>query len=141
MNYLTYIERAAENLQFYLWYLDYTKRFNVLAASDQVLSPEWIDDHAETEAQVAHAQASAQKQIMSEAADILKGTDFASGTKASVSETNSFTPPHTPAAQDGSYVSGDDTTLKSTSRSAAAKKAGVAFENADLKWQPCRKTD
>ena len=38
MNYLLYIEFAAENLQFYLWLKNYVKRFNDLPDSEKVLA-------------------------------------------------------------------------------------------------------
>lgn len=41
MNYLKYIELSAENLQFYLWLQDYTKRFEQLSEYKKALSPEW----------------------------------------------------------------------------------------------------
>lgn len=41
MDYLKYVSHDAENLQFYLWLKDYTKRFNELKASEKMLSPEW----------------------------------------------------------------------------------------------------
>lgn len=47
MDYLIYIERNAENLQFYLWYIDYVRRWNELPAKDRVLSPEWQPEPTE----------------------------------------------------------------------------------------------
>lgn len=41
MDYLIYVERNAENLQFYLWYIDYVRRWNELPANDRALSPKW----------------------------------------------------------------------------------------------------
>ncbi|KZF26969.1 hypothetical protein L228DRAFT_258320 [Xylona heveae TC161] len=41
MDYLIYIEHDAENLQFYLWLQDYTRRFNATKVAEKVLSPEW----------------------------------------------------------------------------------------------------
>ena len=41
LDYLVYITHDAENLQFYLWLRDYTKRFNALPKSERALSPEW----------------------------------------------------------------------------------------------------
>ena len=41
MDYLVYVEHNAENLQFYLWYKDYVKRFEALSDSEKALSPEW----------------------------------------------------------------------------------------------------
>lgn len=44
MNYLLYIERAAENLQFFLWHKDYTRRFARLPEAQHELSPEWRNE-------------------------------------------------------------------------------------------------
>ncbi|EFQ97188.1 hypothetical protein MGYG_00231 [Nannizzia gypsea CBS 118893] len=44
MNYLLYVERAAENLQFYLWYQDYIQRFASLSESQWALSPPWTEE-------------------------------------------------------------------------------------------------
>ncbi|EEQ30240.1 hypothetical protein McanCB56680_001237 [Microsporum canis] len=44
MNYLIYVERAAENLQFYLWYQDYIQRFAALSESQWALSPPWSEE-------------------------------------------------------------------------------------------------
>ena len=41
MDYLVYVTHDAENLQFYLWLQDYTRRFNRLPESEKLLSPEW----------------------------------------------------------------------------------------------------
>jgi hypothetical protein len=43
MDYLVYKEHCAENLQFYLWFKDYEKRFNALPDRQRNLSPEWIE--------------------------------------------------------------------------------------------------
>lgn len=51
MDYLKYVSRDAENLQFYLWLQDYTKRFNELKASEKVLSPEWKPTEEEKKAE------------------------------------------------------------------------------------------
>jgi hypothetical protein len=42
MDYLVYVEHNAENLQFYLWYKDYVRRFDALSEGEKGLSPEWI---------------------------------------------------------------------------------------------------
>lgn len=41
MGYLLYVSHEAENLQFYLWLQDYTRRFDQLPSQEQVLSPRW----------------------------------------------------------------------------------------------------
>jgi hypothetical protein len=40
MDYLVYVAFDAENLQFFLWYRDYMKRFNALPEDVKALSPE-----------------------------------------------------------------------------------------------------
>jgi hypothetical protein len=47
MDYLIYVERNAENLQFYLWYIDYVRRWNELPAKDRALSPKWQPEPVE----------------------------------------------------------------------------------------------
>jgi hypothetical protein len=51
MDYLKYVSHDAENLQFYLWLQDYTKRFNELKASEKSLSPEWKPTEEEKKAE------------------------------------------------------------------------------------------
>ena len=143
MNYLIYIERAAENLQFFLWYRDYSKRFFELSSNEQALAPEWSVEKAEGEAALAQANTPAPKNVSAETAAIFKDTDFAQP-KVTVSEYNPFrTPPRTPL-RDGrdstvqsEWSSDDVSTLKSSNKSFHKKAAG-AFEAADAKWKPCK---
>lgn len=44
MNFLEFVQYSAENLQFYLWLVDYEKRWNALPQSMQELSPVWDQD-------------------------------------------------------------------------------------------------
>ena len=46
MDYLVYVSHDAENLQFYLWLQDYTKRFYASPRSEQALSPPWYQVEA-----------------------------------------------------------------------------------------------
>ena len=43
MGYLLYVSHDAENLQFYLWLQDYTRRFDQAPKSEQIFSPMWED--------------------------------------------------------------------------------------------------
>lgn len=147
MNYLVYIEYSAENLQFFLWYRDYLKRFNELPASEKVLAPEWTVEQAEAEASTSQANAAAAAQIPmnTEAAAILKGSDFGppSVSMVELKSSDPFnTPPRTPTTSGSiapfeSAESEDDSSLKHPGKSFQHKAAG-AFAEADLKWQPCR---
>lgn len=46
MDYLVYVSHDAENLQFWLWLQDYTRRFYAAPRSEQVLSPPWYQVEA-----------------------------------------------------------------------------------------------
>lgn len=136
MNFLKYIELSAENLQFYLWFRDYSKRFAELPESEMVLSPEWLGEKPN------HGEAkSGHKQVDSETAAILKGTDFASDAKINEVEKGSsnpfFTPPRTPNSveqRQESMDSYDSTT--SPGKVNHSQRAAGAFEKAGLKWKP-----
>jgi hypothetical protein len=137
MNFLKYIELSAENLQFFLWFRDYSKRFNELPAGEKALSPEWTGDNSNAEAKPAATI------VNPEAAAILAGSDFASDQKTDELEKGGndpfFTPPHTPNSVERpkaakSFDSYDDSF--STGRVDHAQRASGAFESAGLKWKP-----
>lgn len=46
MDYLFYVERSAENLQFFLWYWDYIQRWSNLLPRQKALSPPWDPEQA-----------------------------------------------------------------------------------------------
>ncbi|OJD35255.1 regulator of g protein signaling superfamily [Diplodia corticola] len=73
LNYLKYIELSAENLQFYLWFHDYVKRFEALSQSEKALSPEWTSEQAESE---AHAAKPSNRKSSPGTAAVFKGTTF-----------------------------------------------------------------
>ena len=146
MNYLVYIEHAAENLQFYLWYRDYVKRFDAMPAGERALAPVWTVEQAEAEA-FNNQNTLAPKTVSPQTAAVFQGTDFAPP-NASVVEIkgNPFnTPPMTPTTERDSIMHSENnwseagSTLYSLNKS-FKKKAGDAFQGADLKWQPCKQT-
>jgi hypothetical protein len=136
MNYLKYIERSAENLQFYLWFRSYTKRFNDLPANESDLSPEWYD------AQDSEAP-TYPKRVNSVAAAIFKGTDFANEPKVTEAERNNpfFTPPRTPNSDMkrdcGESMDSYTASMTSGGRPDHTERASGAFESVGLKWKPC----
>jgi hypothetical protein len=138
MNFLKYIELSAENLQFYLWFRDYSKRFNELPASERALSPEWSGDKSNAETKQGP------KVVNADAAAILAASDFGNDPKVYESEKGGsnpfFTPPRTPNSvdrQEGahSFDSYDDSSIGRVDHS---KRADGAFESAGLKWKPCK---
>ncbi|KAL1838569.1 hypothetical protein VTJ49DRAFT_2529 [Mycothermus thermophilus] len=46
MDYLLYVERNAESLQFFLWYWDYVQRWSTLLPRQKALSPPWNPDQS-----------------------------------------------------------------------------------------------
>lgn len=140
MNFLKYIELSAENLQFFLWYRDYSKRFSELPESEKVLSPEWTGNSKNT----GEAPKLSTKKAHPEASAILEGTDFASERTVKHSEKINgnnpfFTPPHTPISDSHSREESLDSYDESmtTGKVNHSERAAGAFENAGLKWKPC----
>ena len=145
MNYLRYIEYSAENLQFYLWYKDYTARFDKLPATEKNLAPEWTRAKAEAEAAGNTSTTKVSKQSNVHVTDILKDTDFADGKPNGMSGADPFdTPDKTPSLEekrDGLSEYGSSSGDKTTGSSAAhASVADSAFDEAGLKWKPCMRS-
>jgi len=78
MDYLIYIERAAEHLQFFMWFRGYGQRFESLKGSDKVLSPEWThQNQRDALEEWKKTQANIQKQqTHTTANEVFKGTIF-----------------------------------------------------------------
>ena len=145
MNYLIYIEHAAENLQFFLWYKDYSKRFNDLPANEKNLAPLWSAEK-EGDQQESKEVTQLQKQPIShEAAAAFKGTDFAPVANVRENKNPFNTPPRTPkgdaeslAPSEAAWSEGASTlNVSRTTGGSHQKQAAEAFETAELKWQPC----
>lgn len=139
MNYLKYIELSAENLQFFLWYRDYIKRFNNLPANERALAPEWTKEQARAEALAV--QTGHQKGVSAETAAVFKGTDFAAQPKVTEDEkVNPFyTPPGTPSGEpnrDASMGPSEYDSTFSGGKMDHQKRALGAFDDAGLKWKP-----
>ncbi|KAL8958365.1 MAG: hypothetical protein Q9193_004562 [Seirophora villosa] len=146
MNYLIYIEHAAENLQFFLWHKDYTKRFDFLSENDRKLAPVWTAEQAEAQALAMKDNPAPMKSISAETAAVFKGTDFAAPktTVVEMARGNPFnTPPMTPDNGERDSLapteypwSDSGSTLRSGFKVPHDKKAAGAFDAADIKLQP-----
>lgn len=148
MNYLIYIEHAAENLQFFLWYKDYTRRFDQLPASERNLAPVWTAEQAEAQTSSMKDNPVPIKGMSLEAVAMFKGTDFGTPkvTVVEAGKGNPFnTPPITPnSGEQGSIApseypwSDSGSTLRSGFKATHDKKAAGAFDAADVKLRPCK---
>ncbi|KAI1499993.1 hypothetical protein F5X99DRAFT_430067 [Biscogniauxia marginata] len=127
MNYLIYIEHSAENLQFFIWYRDYVKRFNEATATDIALALEWT--RAMEEETVARIQKDAADKRKKDhpAASIFKGTDFEKGLDVIVEKQDPFsTPPRTPPeGVAASIMSGSQATTYKTQAHDTFSAAGA----------------
>ena len=144
MNYLIYIEHAAENLQFFLWYRDYVKRFMALPENQRALAPGVHSEKLEVEPKGPRAT----KLYSAAAAAAFKGTDFA------LSQTNAAEPPQNPffdpprpstgtedrpfSAEGSRGWDDDSSTLQSSRKTDHHAVAAKAYASADVKIQPCR---
>jgi hypothetical protein len=142
MDYLVYVEYNAENLQFFLWYKDYTKRFNALSDNEKALSKPWIPDTKEVPDLTKDAEKSEKKKSKRETnvANIME-SGYAAKEAAMFSEDEAplspLSPPMSPTFGN-KYVSSPNsgTATPSLAGSSAPSNAEVAAQ-AGLKWQPC----
>jgi hypothetical protein len=141
INYLIYVEHSAENLQFFLWYKDYIKRFESANTADIALAPEWTPA-MQVETMAKLRKANLEKTRRDEgAADMFKGTDF--DTQANSNNTEVF---HHgidgPASRPSSGNDRDDedsnasTAVPPTHASSYKTQAAEAFQSAGAR-QPC----
>ena len=144
MDFSKYIERNPENLQFYLWYRDYLKRFDNLPDSERVLAPEWTIERANAEAEAARLEGK-RKEVSRTVAAILKVAEGDGKTgKTAVSEIHPDPfkdPPRTPNTDHDSVAPStagwnDETSTLKTPMN-PTKSAAAAFESVDAP-QPCK---
>lgn len=140
MNYLKYIEHSAENLQFFLWFQDYSARFDKLPASERALAPEWTRSQAEAE---ASGNTTRPKRMDPRIAAVLKGTDFADGPqKPIIDKVDPFKTPSKSSEEEkrdvmsdyGSSMSDEKTLMSSNVHQSVAEQA---FDDAGIQWKPC----
>lgn len=138
MNYLKYIEHDAENLQFYLWFRDYTSRWAQLPEAQQALAPVWDQSRAEAEVNMPTGRRS----LVPEVAAVLKDTDFADATPKSEGIDPFNAMAGAPLDAKTPVINEDaQSSLESKRASAMLRAHGSiseqAFDDAGMKWKPC----
>ena len=140
MDYLKYVAFAAENLQFYLWFKDYSARFEKLPETERPLSTEWTKAQAE---EAANSSNRISRTIVpSKVAQMLKDTDFADGQpRSTFDKADPFvTPAKTPSLEEKRELSSEyassSTDGKTQSSAEYRSNADHAFDEAGLKWKP-----
>ncbi|EYB26408.1 hypothetical protein FG05_08679 [Fusarium graminearum] len=134
MSYLIYVEHAAENLQFYLWFKDYEKRFNTNPTADIKLSPEWTRAmQDETIIKIRKEQADKMRKEP-KAAAMFRGTDFEKNPTAkdrSMSATiDPFTTPPQSSGGDMASIFTATNTVHSLNATSYMSQASDAFQTA-----------
>ncbi|OAA72211.1 Regulator of G protein signaling superfamily [Cordyceps fumosorosea ARSEF 2679] len=134
MNYLIYIEHSAENLQFFLWYKDYIKRFGGADTTDLCLSPEWTQSmEDEVVARLRRDNADKMRPDNTVAAELFKGTDFEKHRREAGGHNPFTTPPR------GSHDTPDQASLYAASHAPSSttvtyrSQASEAFNAAGAK--------
>ncbi|KAL6698406.1 hypothetical protein J3F84DRAFT_367498 [Trichoderma pleuroticola] len=140
MNYLVYVEHAAENLQFYLWFKNYEKRFAEARGGDIALAPEWTQAmEDEAVAKVRKEQVDKMRREPAATAAIFKGADFEK--QPCDKKANPFnTPPRSPNGVSEGHdtlttswevmTSGGTSNAQSTSNASSRTQAAEAFATA-----------
>jgi len=150
MNYLKYVEHDAENLQFYLWFRDYVRRFDKLPAKQQALSPLW---QPTTRADISLGKPRESK-IDQSVSVIFRGTDFEKESplpnREHVAWTREITSSdeisiadkqdgvQTPSELDKRSIITENTNMTTTREVNLNPTAKVteAFEEAGVQWKP-----
>lgn len=143
MNYLIYIEHSAENLQFFLWYKDYVKRFGAANTTDLRLSPEWTQAmEDDTVARLRKDNADKLRPDNGVAAELFKGTDFEKQGLEAGSNNPFNTPPrtaHGTSDQESVYTASQaPVSTLATYRSQASEAFSTAGAKQPFSIQPFR---
>lgn len=141
MDYLVYVEFNAENLQFYLWYKDYTKRFNALSENDKLLSKEWIPETKEIPDLSRDPEKLEKKKSRRglSTANILE-SGYAAKEAVMFSEDepplSPISPPMSPTLGRHMSLTTSGTATPSVAGSSTPSNSDLASQSG-MKWQPC----
>ncbi|KAM7209691.1 hypothetical protein V8F20_000094 [Naviculisporaceae sp. PSN 640] len=147
LNYLKYIEHSAENLQFFLWYRDYVKRFEEANTSDLALALEWtqaMEDEVIARIQKDHAEKArkgSKPVTVTDVTEVFTDFDKASETRkpSAISEKDPFsTPPRSPIALRQQSTE-DVVSIEESYRSQANEAFASVGAKAPFTIQPFRK--
>ncbi|TVY83806.1 hypothetical protein LSUE1_G001217 [Lachnellula suecica] len=128
MDYLVYIEHDAENLQFFLWYKDYCRRFDALPEKEKALSPAWVQETEDVPDLSKDSEKDPKKKVKRETIQGMMESGYDTKGAALFSEDKMETP-MSPIKENGSHFapSVSDATTVPTNAEVTAQ--------AGLKWQ------
>jgi hypothetical protein len=136
MNYLLYVEHSAENLQFFLWFRDFSKRFDEANTSDIHLAPEWTqaqqDDAVVTARALVSAKKASSKPFGAGTISTVKPPSSASFVKPpSSSARDSSDPFNTPPRTPGDQSSNRDAALPWNSKAQSVSEKGSSYQSSN----------
>jgi L-rhamnose mutarotase len=132
MDYLVYVEHNAENLQFYLWYKSYVRRFNELPEKEKALSPEWIPETQDVPNLSKDSDQEAKKVKRNTIAAMMEIGSDANAVVAFSDEKDLLSARHASVIKDNASVM-----APSIADSAKTLTNSEVTAQAGLKWQPC----
>ena len=126
--------------------MSYTKKFNALPESEKKLSPEWTMSQTDAE-NLATPANGRQMKISAATKEAIKGTGLEQEPRITeVEKHDPFnTPPRTPSGDhdrkgtSDASSSSDKWSSTQNTTSDMRNKAAEAYDDAGLKWQPCKK--
>lgn len=128
MDFLVYIEHDAENLQFYLWYKDYIRRFEALSDHEKKLSPEWVPETTELPTVAKDAEKNEGRK-RKPTIDISDYNDFDGNVKSKDGNSRTIS-----SRADSAIISSTAPSILSDS---TGRRSGEVLGQSGLKWQPC----
>jgi hypothetical protein len=140
MDFLVYVEHNAENLQFYLWYKDYVRRFEALPEKDRVLSPEWVPEVAEPLNLGKDAEKNElRKKRTATSADVLELSNHNDMTlfKPDQKEAESFRHNFSGGIDSERASAPTTPSLQSDTRGLGETFSHGGLSQSNLQWQPC----
>ena len=137
MDYLVYVEFSAENLQFYLWFKDYVRRFETLPEKEKTLSPEFIPGTDDIPDLTKDPEKGERTKTKRETSNALMETGYEGKSSLLNTSTSQFQSQLLGKAHQ--FTESEIRESPSvTSGSTAVPSDAEVVAQAGLKWQPCK---
>jgi hypothetical protein len=148
MEFLKYVEHSAENLQFFLWFKDYVKRFEALPVGERNLSPDWTPAQEDAE-NAAYRNQLKQKPLAVEANEILKSQNLTGDIEPQApsekqdpfSDSKDLPSPGSKFGDSKSPSFEQSVTGFQSVKTGHSRGAEAAYDDAGCKFQPCEFED
>jgi hypothetical protein len=140
MDYLVYVEYNAENLQFFLWYRDYVRRFDALPEKEKIPSPEWIPEATDLPDLSHDPEMGEKKRTKRDTLATAMDRGYDSKTAALLDDESEFQTTPTSPGRHISVMKGNGSTIAFSVSESMTPSTAELTSQAGLKWQPCMPT-